>query len=395
MVDFALSSEQAELQELARRYADEVVKPVAHERDKLRDWQERAPWALLEEGSRRGLRTVALPREWGGRAAGLFEICLMAEEVGAADCGIAIIFDHCWRFGRLIAASGTDEQKNRIIPEFKEDHRFFVGTAATEAERGGTDNVLRYGGRQMATTAVRDGDDYVLNGRKVFISNGSMAKLFTVQATTDPAKPYPTSVSAFIVTRDMPGLGYGKIYQKIGSRNLINAEVVFENVRVPGRNLLGEEGGGTRLQEDFLGSTHPEIGAIILGIARRAYEETLAYTRQRSAGGKRIIEHQAVAVVVAQMYTQIRAARSLVWEAAWKVDQGHPEGARLGWVAKLFAADVALEVTRAAVQTLGGNGIMEDYPVEKLARDALAYHHMHGTNDALRLKTAAALDRDG
>ena len=391
MVSFELSDEQQELQALARRYAEDVIRPVAWEREKIRDWRERTPLELIGEGARRGIRTLSLPREWGGRGIDMLTICLLGEELAAADCGIAIIFDHCWRFGRLISTSGSERQQQKYIPMFRDDPDFWVGTTATEANRGGTANVLRTADEPMETTARRVGDEYILNGRKVFISNGAMARLFTVQAVTDPSVAYPDGVSTFIVTRDMPGLGYGKVYAKIGSRNLINAEVVFEDCRVPAENLMGVEGRGTRLQEDFLGSTHPEIGAIILGIARAAYEETLRYARQRVAGGKPIVEHQAVALVVAEMYARIEAARQLIWRAAWEVDRNSPEGARLGWVAKTFAADVALWVTQQAVVTFGGNGIMEDYPVEKLARDALAFHHMHGTNDALRIKTAAAL----
>lgn len=391
MVSFELSEEQRELQALVRRYAQEVVRPVAWEREKIRDWQERTPSELIGEGSRRGIRTLSLPREWGGRGIDMLTICVIGEELAAADAGIAIIFDHCWRFGRLISTSGSAHQKQTYIPRFRDDPDFWVGTTQTEANRGGTAGVLRTSDEPMETTARRDGDAWVLNGRKVYISNGAMANLFTVQAVTDPTATYPDGVSTFIVTRDMPGLGYGKVYAKIGTRNLINAEVVFEDCRVPAENLMGVEGRGTRLAEDFLGSTHPEIGAIILGIARTAYEETLRYARRRVASGKPIVEHQAVALVIAEMYARIEAARQLIWRAAWEVDRNSPEGARLGWVAKTFAADVAVWVTQQAVTTFGGAGIMEDYPVEKLARDALAYHHMHGTNDGLRIKTAASL----
>ena len=393
MADIALTPLQQEVQDLARDYANEVVKPVAHERDKIDSWEERAPWELIEEGSRRGLRTITLSEEWGGKNLGLFEICLMAEEIAVGDCGISIIFDHCWRFGRLMCASANREQQERILPEFIDDHRFIVGSTATERERGGTDNALKYDGNVMQTNAVRDGDHYVINGRKIFISNGNMARLFTVRATTDPDAPYQRRVTTFLVRRDTPGFGNGQVYRKIGSRNLINAEVIFDNVRVPVENRMGEE--GVNPVEDFLASSHPEIGAVLVGIARRAYEETLAYSKQRVAGGKRIIEHQAIQLVLGQMFTQIRAARALIWEAALRVDRGDDEGARMGWAAKMFAGDVAIDVTANAVKTLGGNGVMEEYPVEKLARDALAFHHMHSTNDALRMRIARSLDDKG
>ena len=251
----------------------------------------------------------------------MLTICLLGEELGAADCGIAIIFDHCWRFGRLIGASGTERQKRRYIPMFRDDPDFWVGTTQTEAERGGTANVLKTSDEPMQTTARRAGDAYVLNGRKIFISNGAMARLFTVQAVTDPTAAYPDGISTFIVTRDMPGLSHGKVYAKIGSRNLINAEVIFEDCRVPAENVLGQKGRATRLREDFLGSTHPEIGAIILGIARAAYEETPRYARRLVVSGKPIVGHQAVALAWPRCTPASRPPAS---------SSGEPPGRRTG-----------------------------------------------------------------
>ena len=391
MADFALTAEQAELQALVCEFVAEHVKPVAMEREKIRDWQDRAPWEIIEAGSKLGLRTLALPKEWGGRAVDYATICLLAEELAAGDCGIAIIFSHCWRWSRAMPRVATREQQERYIPRFVADHRCVVGHPATEPERGGTDNVLRIGAEPMATVARRDGDHYVVNGKKQFISNASMGQFFMMQVRTGQPEEYPNGISLLLVERDFPGFSYGNIPSKIGSRLLINGEIILEDCRVPVENLIGQEGKGLEAAEKGYGGTAPEIGAILLGIARAAYEEALAFARTRVAGGTQIINHQAVQLRLADMYADLEAARSMVQRAAWTVDQGDRGQRALWYASRFYAGEAAARVTQSAMKLFGGRGIMESLPMEKYVRDAMAYQHMHGTNDALRIKTAGAL----
>jgi alkylation response protein AidB-like acyl-CoA dehydrogenase len=395
MSGFELTPEQAELQALAREFVSDHVKPVAFDRDKVRDWRERAPWEIVEAGSRRGLRTLALPPEWGGKGIDYATICTLAEELAVGDCGVAIIFSHCWRWSRAMPRIASRAQQERYIPRFIKDDRCLVGHPATEAERGGTDNVLRLSTEPMVTVARRNGDYYLVSGKKMFISNATMGQFFMMLVRTGQPEEYPGGISMLLVEREFPGFSNGTIPSKIGSRLLVNGEIILENCRVPIDNLIGEEGRGLEASEKGYGATAPEIAAILVGIARAAYEEALDFARTRIAGGTQIINHQAVQLRLADMYADLEAARSLVQRAAWSVDYGGRQNRALWYAARFNAGEAAARVTQSAMKLCGGRGIMEHLPFEKYVRDALAYQHMHGTNDALRLKTAEALAREG
>jgi alkylation response protein AidB-like acyl-CoA dehydrogenase len=392
---FHPTKEQAELQALAREFVTTHVKPVAHEREKIGDWRERAPWEIVEAGSKLGLRTLALPREWGGKGIDYATVCMLAEELAVGDCGVAIIFSHCWRWSRAMPRIASRAQQERYIPRFAADHRCLVGHPATEPERGGTDNVLRLGAEPMATVARRDGDCYLVNGKKMFISNATMGQFFMMLVRTGEPAEYPRGISMLLVERQFAGFNNGAIPSKIGSRLLVNGEIILQDCRVPAENLIGEEGRGLEASERGYGATAPEIGAILVGIARAAYEDALAFARTRVAGGTQIVNHQAVQLRLADMYADLEAARSLVQRAARSIDAGDGENRALWYAARFYAGEAAARITQSAMKLCGGRGIMEHLPFEKYVRDALAYQHMHGTNDALRLKTAQALAREG
>jgi acyl-CoA dehydrogenase len=395
MEDPELTREQAELQAIAREFVEKHVKPVALEQEKVRDWRERAPWELIEAGSKLGLRTLALPTEWGGKGIDYSTVCMLAEELAAGDCGIAIIFSHCWRWSRAMPRIANRQQQERYISRFVADDRCVVGHPGTEPDRGGTDNVLRLGAEPMATVARRDGDHYLVTGNKIFISNASMGQFFNMLVRTGQPEEYPAGISMLLIERQFPGFSNGAIPSKIGSRLLINGEIILENCRVPVENLIGEEGRGLESSERGYGATAPEIGAILVGIARAAYEEAMAFARTRVAGGTQIVNHQAVQLRLADMYADLEAARSLVQRAARAVDRGDHASRPLWYASRFYAGEAAARVTQSAMKLFGGRGIMETLPLEKYVRDAMAYQHMHGTNDALRLKTATALARDG
>lgn len=395
MIGFELTEEQQALQTMAREFVANHVRPDLLEREKIRDWQERAPWDMIEAGSQMGLRTIALPQEWGGMGIDYQTVCMLAEELAVGDCGVAIIFSHCWRWSRAMPKIASRAQQERFIPQFVADHRAITGHPGTEPIRGGTDNALRQPHEPMVTTAKRDGDHYVLNGNKIFISNASMARFLMLLARTGQPDEYPHGISMFLIERPIEGYTNGTIYSKMGSRMLINAEIILENCRVPAFNLIGEEGRGLESSERGYGVTAPEIGAILLGTARAAWEETLPYVKQRVAAGTEIINHQAVQIRVAEMYADLEAARTLVQKAAWSIDKGDRGQRALCYASRIFAGEASARVTIAAQQLFGGSGIMENLPLEKYVRDSLAFQHMHGTNDALRIKTAAALKQLG
>ena len=391
MIDFELTEEQQALQALAREFVAAHVKADLLEREKIRDWQERAPWDIIEAGSRLGLRTVALPVEWGGMGVDYQTVCMLAEELAAGDCGIAIIFSHCWRWSRAMVRVASRDLQQRYIPRFVSDDRCITGSPGTEPMRGGTANALRLGAEAMATVAARDGDHYVVNGNKIFISNASMAQFLNMLVRTGRPDEYPQGITMLLVERAFYGYRNGTIYNKMGSRMLINAEIILENCRVPVANLIGEEGHGIEASERGYGATAPEIGAILLGTARAAYEEALAYARVRVAGGTEIINHQAVQLRLADMFADLEAARTLIQRAAWAVDRGDRSLRSLFYASRVFAGEASARVTQTAMKLFGGSGIMESLPMEKYVRDSLAFQHMHGTNDALRIKTALAL----
>ncbi len=400
MVDFQLTEEQLALRQMAREFVKREIKPIVKERERIEDPVKRFPWDIIKKASELGLRTLALPVEYGGGGAGYLTRTITLEELAVGDMGIAITFLLLWKFSPLLVTATTPEQRERFLRPFIEDDTFLICLASTEAE---SDKGWDYfqpaypPGSAPRTTARRDGNgDWVINGSKAFISNGGAAKLYLVVARTDPKKTGPTAgVSVFIVPADTPGFSVTRIMDKCGHRLCHNGELFFDNCRVPKGNLLGKEGEGrliintmTRRTSWFLDAACP------LGVGRAAYEAALDYARERVQGAKPIIQHQAVGMLLADMAISLEAARNLVWKAAWIAD--HPEiedvfKSPLPPMAKVFAFEAGFRVAADAMHMMAGVGILRELPMEKYLRDTASFLHSSGTNEMLRLRLAELL----
>ncbi len=391
-MDFSLTDEQKALQQLARDYVDRHVRPVAAEFDRNPNPLDCIPTDVVEEGSKLGLRTLALTEEHGG-GADMLTLSIVGEELGAGDLGVAATFDQTWKFTPIIEHWTNDEQKERFLPAFISDHRFHLATCITEPDAG-TDHVLPYAaaGSGVQMSADRDGDIYRLSGVKRFISNGGTAKLYIVYTRTDKTQGGLKGMTPFLVPADTPGLSVGQIHDKMGRRLLSNATLVFENAEVPARNRLGEkEGEAEALRTSRIARGRGGYGATVLGAGRAAFEEAVRYSQERIQGGKPIGQHQAVAQMIGEMYTRLEAARSVLWRTSWAVDHAEDYDPKMSWLTKVVCSEAAYEVCRLALEVHGGMGYMRECPVEKYLRDVISFLHGAGNNHIFRIKISSRI----
>lgn len=389
MVDFTFTEQQLSLQKLARDFALREIRPVAIEMDKIANPQEvhdNFPWEIIRKGSALGLRTTALPEEYGGAGIGILTHLVMLEELCQGDSAFATHFHQAWKMAKLLVQKCTDEQREHFLPKFTEDDTALLAVGITEPNHG-CDNLLPYdepdGG--MQSTAVRDGDSWVLNGTKHFIACASVAKLYFIAMRTDKTVGVTQGITVFLVERGTPGFRTGRVHDKMGNRLMMNAELIFENCRIPDFNRVSEVGKGLSFLGSF-GARHvPTTGAFGLALARAAFEYAVEYTKNRIQGGRPIIEHPTVALRLGEMASLIEAARAVSIRSAWSADQPKYDS-QLGILSSIFASDVGPKVCDMAIQLLGGNGYMRDYPLEKLMRDAMMCYHIDGTSDLHRMK---------
>jgi alkylation response protein AidB-like acyl-CoA dehydrogenase len=378
MIDFTLTDEQQEMRDLAHTFAEEEIRPVAAELDE----REEFPWELVNKAGELGLTSFAFPEEIGGLGiTDELTNCIITEELSWGCAGVATVLGatHLASIPMLIA--GTDEQKRRLLKPVIERNGL---CAMALTEPGAGSDVAA-----MTTTARRDGDSYMLNGAKRFITNGGIADLYVIFATVDRALGH-RGVTAFIVPGDTPGLTGGKKEKKLGIRCSHTGEVLLDDVRVPVENRLGEEGSGFKLAMTMLDRSRPMIAAIALGIARAAYEYARDYARERVQFGKPIAANQSIQFMLADMATNVQAARLMTWWSAKVTETGRPFLYESS-MAKNFASDVAMEVTTDAVQIYGGYGYIREYPVEKLFRDAKITQIYEGTNQIQKIVVAQQL----
>jgi alkylation response protein AidB-like acyl-CoA dehydrogenase len=374
-IDFTLSDEQREIQLLAHTFAEEEIRPVAAELDE----REEFPWDLVKKAGELGLTTFAFPEELGGLGiTDELTNCIITEELAWGCGGVATALGGTHLASIPILLAGTDEQKLRLLKPIVQRNGL-CAMALTEPEAGS--DVAA-----MTTTARREGDHYILNGAKRFITNGGIADLYVVFATVDRAIGH-RGVTAFIVPGDTPGVGGGKKEKKLGIRCSHTGEVLLDDVRVPAENRLGEEGSGFKLAMTMLDRSRPMVAAIALGIARAAYEYARDYAKERVQFGKPIANNQAIQFLLADMATKVQAARLMTWWSAKVTETGRPFLYESS-MAKNFASDVAMEVTTDAVQIFGGYGYIREYPVEKLFRDAKITQIYEGTNQIQKIVVA-------
>jgi butyryl-CoA dehydrogenase len=368
LVNYPLTEEQKMLRDLCRQIAEEKIKPKSRELDE----KEEFPWEIIRILAQSDLFGLCIPQEYGGMGGGLLDLCIATEEISRVDGGVASSYAASFLGMFPILLFGTEEQKKTYLPPLASGKKI-AAFALTEPEAGSDASAVK-------TEAKKEGDYYILNGTKHFITNGGEAEIYTIIAITDRKKG-ARGISAFIIEKDMKGFTFGKKEEKMGIRTSSTRELIFNDVKVPSKNLLGErEGIGFIATMKTFDQSRPGVAAQAVGIAQGALELATEYAHSRVQFGKPISAFQGIQWMLADMATKVEAARSLVYAVASMVDRGIKDVGGASAAAKLFASDVAMEVTTNAVQIFGGYGYMRDYPVEKFMRDAKITQIYEGTN---------------
>jgi alkylation response protein AidB-like acyl-CoA dehydrogenase len=378
-----LTDEQREIRELVRDLARERIAPRAAEIDKSADF----PWDVVELFREHDLFGIMFDEEYGGLGASALMTLVAIEEVSkvCATSGLILAVQELGSLG--IKLAGSDEQKQRFLPKLASGE-WLPAYALTEPGSGSDSAAMR-------SEARREDGEYVINGSKRFITNAGVAGVYVVFAKTDPAAGH-AGISAFVVEADAPGLEVGRIEPKMGIKGSTTGEIFFNDCRVPAANLLGEEGEGFRIAMRILDRSRPGIGAQGLGLAQGATDYALEYAKTRETMGKPIAQHQLIAATLADMETKCEAARGLLYKCGQMIDEGvdSPELTKISAMAKLYCTDVAMDVTTDAVQILGGYGYMQEYPLERMMRDAKITQIYEGTNQIQRLVIAREMVRE-
>jgi acyl-CoA dehydrogenase len=371
MIDFSLTEEQVQIQELARKFAREEIIPKAAHHDQTGEF----PREIVKKAWDIGLMNTHVPAEYGGAGLGVLDGCIITEEFAYGCTGIATAMEANGLAAAPLIVAGNEEQKKEFLGRLTREPLF---AAYCVTEPGAGSDVVG-----IRTFAKRVGDDYVINGEKMWITNASVANWYFLLAYTDPSAKH-RGMSGFIVPRETPGVTVGKKEKNLGQRASDTRGITFEDVKVPAKYLLGKEGDGFKIAMSAFDHTRPTVSSGAVGLARRAMDEAIKYATERSAFGEPIAKYQAVSFMIADMAKDVEAARLLVWQAAWAIDNGR-RNTKLASFAKAFAADVAMRVTTDAVQVFGGYGYSQEYPVEKLMRDAKIYQIYEGTSQIQRL----------
>ena len=377
-MQFELTEEQAMIRQLAHDFARQEIAPLAAQAD--RDQRFHLP--LQQQALELGLLNIAMPEAYGGMGLGALEVALVTEQLCRACLGLGTALCVNALAAEPILLAGSEAQKQQWLPRLAQGE--FASFALTEPGAGSDAAGIR-------TSAVRQGDGYVLNGSKIWISNASLASFFVVFAKTDPAAGHK-GISAFIVERDSPGLTVGEPLGKLGQRAAPTCEVFFDQVQVPLHNRLGAEGEGFALAMRTFDQSRPMVAAFGLGLVQRCIDEALPYATGRQSMGQRLIDHQAVAHKLAEMQIRLEASRLLTYQAAWLADQGQRNTLQAS-VAKAYTSDAAMWAATEAIQILGGMGYSTEYAVEKLFRDAKVLQIYEGTSEIQRSIIAREMER--
>jgi len=382
-MDFSLNEEQRGWQMEARRFAEEEIRPLSAKQDQIADPRETWDWDIIVRGSKLGFRTLAVPKEWGGPAADFVTQAIVMAELARGDSAISKAFSQNWKWSHLIAASCTREQKERFLKPFMADHRYLMGRGITEPNAG-SDNRLPPPDAPKAgyrLRAERDGEEWVLNGEKCFIANGSVGSLFFVDARTNPEVNVRQGGTLFMVPKGTPGFRVGKVFNKRGWRFYQNAELIFENCRIPHANVVGEVNGGVKASAgdttggDIFGDL--ELAANAVGVCDDAISMAMSFARTHKRAGRPVMDHQIVQLKLNEMHALTEALRSYVMRVAWERDQGGPVGANAG-LAMNLSTDIIQRVTRLNMDIHGPEGCMMNARVDKLVRDAMVWTHLAG-----------------
>lgn len=370
-MDYLLTEEQKMIKDLAHRIAEEKIRPVAAKYDKTEEF----PWEVIKAIADAGLFGLFIPEEYGGMSVGVMNLCLATEELSRACGGIAV----CYAASALgtfpIVLFGNDAQKRKYLPDLASGKKV-AAFGITEPEAGSDASAIK-------TTARKEGNYYILNGLKHFITNGGDAETYSVIAMTNKDKG-ARGASAFIVEKGTPGFSFGKKEDKFGIRASSTRELIFDNCKIPAENLLAKEGMGFIVTMRTFDMSRPGVAAQALGIGQGALELAVKYAKERQQFGKSISSNQGIQWMMADMATEIEAARALIYSCARAIDAGVKDVSKESAMAKMYASDVAMKVTLDALQIFGGYGYMKDYPIEKYVRDAKITQIYEGTNQIQR-----------
>ena len=371
MIDFSLSDDQMQLQELARKFTKEEIIPKAAHHDETGEY----PKEIARKAWELGLMNTHIPETFGGLGLGVLEGCIITEEFAYGCTGIATAMEANTLAAAPVIVAGNEEQKKQFLGLLTSEPKF-AAYCVTEPGAGSDVSGIK-------TLAKKVGSDYIVNGSKMWITNASVASWYFVLAYTDPAQKHK-GMSGFVIPADAPGITVGKKEWNMGQRASDTRGITFENVKVPEKYRLGNEGDGFKIAMSAFDYTRAPVAAGAVGLAKRAMDEAIQYATTRQTFGKPISSYQAVSFMIADMAKDIEAARMLVYKAAWMKDTGQ-KNTKFAAFAKAFAADMAMRVATDAVQVFGGYGYSEEYPVEKLMRDAKIYQIYEGTSQIQRL----------
>src|ERR1700690_639283 len=381
IMDYFLTEEQVMIRDLARQIAEEKIVPVRAELDESGEF----PWDIMKTLAQSDLFGLFIPEVYCGLGKGCFELSIAVEELSRACLGVSTTYAANALGTYPLLLFGSDDQKKKYLPDIAAGKRL-VAFGLTEANAGSD-----AGGTQ--TTARLDGNEYVINGTKQWITNGGEAEIYTIIAITDRSKG-PRGASAFVVEKGTPGFTFGKKENKMGIRASATTELIFDNCRVPRENLIGKEGMGFVVAMKTLDNSRTGVGSQGVGVAQGAFDEAVKFSRQRVQFGHPVITFQAVQHMLADMATSIEAARALVYAVSRLVDSGAKGKSKESAMAKVFATDLGMRVTTNALQVMGGSGYMKEYPVEKMMRDAKILQIYEGTNQIQRNVIGKALIKE-
>jgi butyryl-CoA dehydrogenase len=380
-MNYFLTEDQMMIKELARQIAEEKVVPVREELDE----KEEFPWEIMKVLAQSDLFGLYIPEKYGGIGKGCLELCIAIEELSRACLGVSTTYAANALGTYPILLFGSEEQKGKYLPDIAAGERL-VAFAITEANAGSD-------AAGIQTTARLEGNEYILNGTKQWITNGGEAEIYTIIAMTDRTKG-PRGASALIVEKGTPGFHFGKKEKKMGIRASSTRELIFDNCRIPKENIIAKEGYGFIVAMKTLDYSRTGVGSQGVGVAQGAFEEALKFAKHRIQFGHPIISFQPVQHMLADMAIEIEAARGLVYSVARYIDTGAKDISKDSAIAKVFATDMAMRVTTNAVQVMGGSGYMREYPVEKMMRDAKILQIYEGTNQIQRNVIGQALIRE-
>jgi len=371
MIDYNLTEDQKMIREACREIAEKHIVPVRAKYDE----EETFPWDIIEVMRQADIFGIYIPEEYGGFGGGALETSICMEELSRGCAGIALSLGGTALGTYPILLFGNDKQKKKYLPDIASGKKL-AAFGLTEPNAGSDVAGIE-------TTAVKDGDHYILNGTKQWITNGGEAEIYSIFALTDKSRG-PRGASTLIVEKDTPGFTFGKKESKMGIRASTTRELIFQDCRVPAENLIGREGMAFIIAMKVFDKSRPAIGAQALGTAQAAFEEAVKFVKERVQFGKPISSNQAIQFMLADLATKLESARSLIYAAARMIDSGVRDVTMATAMAKMYASDIAMEVTTDAVQLMGGCGYMREYPVEKMMRDAKITQIYEGTNQIMR-----------